>query len=50
MKKQNEFKVTLDTLEKQLLDSLSSADPATILDNHELINNLDKTKKTTLEI
>lgn len=33
-----------------LLESLASADPATILDNRELIENLDNTKKTTLEI
>jgi len=42
--------VTLDKLESDLLQSLSEADPSTILDNTELIQNLDKTKKTTIEI
>lgn len=50
MKKQNEFSVELDRLESNLLESLASADPTTILDNKELIDNLDKTKKTTVEI
>lgn len=50
VKKQNEYAVTLDKLESDLLQSLSEADPATILDNTELIQNLDKTKKTTIEI
>lgn len=50
VKKQNEYSVTLDKLESDLLQSLSEADPATILDNTELIQNLDKTKKTTIEI
>jgi dynein heavy chain len=50
VKKQNEFSVTLDRLESNLLESLAAADPATILDNRELIENLDKTKKTTTEI
>jgi dynein heavy chain len=50
VKKQNEFTETLDLLENTLLDSLNSADSATILENKELIENLDKTKKTTLEI
>jgi dynein heavy chain len=50
VKKQNEFSVTLDRLESSLLESLASADPSTILDNQELIDNLDKTKKTTTEI
>lgn len=50
VKKQNEYSVTLDKLESDLLQSLSEADPSTILDNAELISNLDKTKKTTIEI
>ncbi len=50
VKKQNEFSVTLEKLEENLLESLASADPATILDNKELIENLDTTKKTTTEI
>lgn len=37
MKKQNEFAVTLDRLESELLESLASADSATILENKELI-------------
>jgi dynein heavy chain len=50
VKKQNEFSMTLHSLENTLLDSLNTADKATILENKELIENLDKTKKTTLEI
>jgi len=50
VKKQNEFSVTLDKLEESLLVSLSEADPNTILDNRELIQNLDNTKKTSTEI
>lgn len=50
MKKQNEFSVTLDKLEESLLVSLSEADPSTILDNRDLIQNLDNTKKTAIEI
>jgi hypothetical protein len=42
--------MTLHNLENMLLDSLNSADKSTILENKELIENLDKTKKTTLEI
>jgi len=42
--------VTLEALEKKLLDSLAEADPATILDNKELIDNLDFTKKTSIDI
>ena len=37
-------------MEASLLESLSTADPNTILENRELIENLDKTKKTTIEI
>lgn len=37
----------LDQLESSLLESLASADPSTILENQELIENLDNTKKTT---
>ncbi len=50
MKKQNEFKVILDELESSLLKQLSEADPATILDNKELIDNLEKTKATAISI
>jgi len=50
VKQQNEFSVTLDSLENTLLESLASANPATILDNKELIDNLDLTKKTTISI
>ena len=50
VKKQNEFQVTLDKLEESLLQSLSEADPSTILENVELISNLDNTKATSIEI
>jgi dynein heavy chain len=50
VKKQNEFKVILDELESSLLKQLSEADPATILDNKELIDNLEKTKATAISI
>lgn len=48
--KQNEFKITLAQLESNLLQQLSDADPATILSNTELINQLEETKKTSTEI
>lgn len=35
--KQNEFQITLANLEQGLLETLSSADPATILENKALI-------------
>jgi dynein heavy chain, axonemal len=50
VKKQNEFKVILDELESSLLKQLSEADPSTILDNKELIDNLEKTKATAISI
>merc|ERR1719281_433141 len=50
VRKQNEFKVTLAQLEDDLLAQLSMADPATILDNVELIDGLEKTKRTSAEI
>lgn len=50
MKKQNEFQVILDELESSLLKELSDADPSTILDNKELIENLERTKLTANEI
>jgi dynein heavy chain len=50
VKKQNELQVILDELESSLLKELSEADPATILDNKELINNLEKTKLTAISI
>jgi dynein heavy chain len=37
-------------LEETLLESLSSANPETILDNTELIDNLDNMKKTAMSI
>jgi dynein heavy chain, axonemal len=50
VKKQNDFKVILDELESSLLKQLSEADPATILENKELIDNLEKTKATAISI
>ena len=50
VKKQNEFKMVLDELESSLLKQLSEADPETILDNKELIDNLEKTKATSISI
>lgn len=50
MKKQNEFQVILDDLESSLLKELSEANPSTILENKELINNLEKTKLTATSI
>merc|ERR1719183_1282154 len=50
VRKQNEFKVTLAGLEDDLLAQLSSADPATILDNIALIEGLEVTKATATEI
>ena len=47
---QNEFKIQLDKLESDLLTKLSDADPATILENIELIESLEVTKKTSMEI
>ena len=38
------FLKVLDELESNLLNTLSSANPETILENKELINNLDVTK------
>lgn len=48
--KQNQFMITLDGLETALLKSLSDADPATILQNFALIEQLETTKKTAQEI
>merc|ERR1719359_2607140 len=50
VRKQNEFKVTLAGLEDDLLAQLSSADPATILDNIALIEGLEITKVTATDI
>merc|ERR1719375_1794804 len=50
VRKQNEFKVTLAQLEDDLLSQLSKADPSTILENLPLIEGLEKTKATSLEI
>jgi len=40
----------LAKLEDELLKNLSDADPATILQNKELIESLENTKKTSSEI
>lgn len=48
--RQNEFQITLAKLEAQLLENLSAADPATILDNKELVISLEVTKKTSSDI
>lgn len=48
--KQNEFQITLANLESGLLQQLSDADPDTILQNTELIESLEVTKKTSTEI
>jgi len=52
VRQRNDFQITLEQLEKKLLSSLNEADPSTILDNLELIQNLDNTKQTakTIEI
>lgn len=42
--------ITLSNLESELLQSLSDADPATILQNFALIEQLETTKKTSTEI
>ncbi len=48
--KQNEFQIELSSLEAELLQKLSDADPATILQNKELIESLENTKETSLVI
>ena len=48
--KQNEFKITLANLEAALLQNLSEANPATILQNTALIVSLEVTKKTSNDI
>lgn len=48
--KQNAFQIELAKLEADLLKNLSDADPATILQNKELIESLEITKKTSTEI
>jgi dynein heavy chain len=47
VEQQNQFKITLAELEANLLAQLAAADPATILDNKELIESLEKTKETS---
>jgi len=42
--------ITLDGLETALLQSLSEADPSTILQNFALIEQLETTKKTAQDI
>eukprot|EP00828_Plagiopyla_frontata_P040725 TRINITY_DN55_c0_g1_i5.p1 TRINITY_DN55_c0_g1~~TRINITY_DN55_c0_g1_i5.p1 ORF type:complete len:913 (-),score=135.15 TRINITY_DN55_c0_g1_i5:161-2899(-) len=44
------FLKVLDELEQNLLNTLSSANPETILENKDLINNLDVTKQTATDI
>lgn len=46
----NDFQVRMDRLEEELLQTLSEADPSTILENKELIDKLDVTKKTSQDI
>jgi dynein heavy chain len=48
--KQNQFLVTLDKLESDLLKNLAGADPDTILTNISLIESLEVTKATSTEI
>jgi len=48
--KQNAFKIELDGLESGLLAQLSDADPNTILENRDLIESLEVTKKTSTDI
>jgi dynein heavy chain, axonemal len=50
VKQQNEFEITLAKLEEELLQNLSDADPATILENFALIEGLEVTKKTSTTI
>jgi len=47
---QNQYMITLSQLEAALLQNLSDADPATILQNFALIESLEVTKKTSNEI
>ena len=50
VKQQNEFEITLARLEEELLQNLSDADPATILENFALIEGLEVTKQTSTTI
>ena len=50
VRKQNEFQMQLAQLEERLLNALSEADPETILDNRQLIESLDNTKRKSTEI
>ena len=50
VKEQNDFMIQLAKLEEELLENLSNADPETILDNKELIESLEVTKATSIEI
>ena len=47
---QNQFMIQLYELEANLLTKLTDADPDTILENIELIESLESTKKTSVEI
>jgi dynein heavy chain len=50
IQQQNEFKIKLNELEKGLLQQLSDADQATILENIALIESLEYSKKLSTEI
>ena len=47
---QNQFMIQLYELEANLLNKLTDADPDTILENIELIDSLEQTKRTSSEI
>ena len=49
-KGQNEYKILLKSLEDDLLLRLASADEATILSDHALVENLEYTKKTASDV
>lgn len=48
--RQNNFQIQLAELESKLLKNLSDADPNTILQNIALIESLEVTKTTSMEI
>lgn len=50
MNEQNQYKIEIAQLEADLLANLVAADVATILDNIELIEGLEKTKETSKTI
>jgi len=49
-RQQNEYKILLKSLEDDLLQRLASADEATILSDHALVENLEYTKKTASDV